>query len=96
MVLQNSLVQYFDKGMKRKIAQKDGISKKPKEDGSGDSLPWDMNLLLRLCSIVVERVDFETQMTISRLNRCFAGVVESNAQHQLKKFKRLIQEDKYM
>ena len=81
--------------MKRKIAQKDEISKKPKEDGSGDSLPWDVNLLLRLFSIVVERVDFETQMTISQLNRCFAAVVQSNAQHQLKKFKRHIQEDEY-
>ena len=82
--------------MKRKIALKDGTSKKAKEDGSGESLPWDMNLLFRLFSIVVERVDFQTQMTISQLNRCFAGVVESNAQHQLKKFKRNIQEDKYM
>ena len=82
--------------MKRKIARKNEISKRPKGDGSGDSLPWDMNLLLRLCSIVVERVDFGTQKTISQLNRCFAGVVESNAQHQLKKFKRNIQEDKYM
>ena len=82
--------------MKRKIVQKDEISKKSKEDDSGDSRPWDVNLLLRLFSIVVERVDYETQMTISKLNRCFAGVVESNAQHQLKKFKRHIQEDQYM
>ena len=82
--------------MKRKIALKDGTSKKAKEDGSDDSLPWDMDMLFRLCSIIVERVDFETQMTISQLNRCFAGVVESNAEHQLKKFKRHIQEDKYM
>ena len=95
-MVQNSLVQYFDKGMKRKIAQKDGISKRPKEDGGGDSLSWDMNLLLRLCNIVVERVDYQSQKTISQLNRCFAGIVESNAQHQLKKFKRHIQEDKYM
>ena len=82
--------------MELKIALKDGTSKKAKEDGSDDSLPWDMNLLVRLFSIVVERVDFQTQMTISQLNRCFAGVVESNAEHQLKKFKRHIQEDKYM
>ena len=82
--------------MKRKIALKDGTSKKAKEDDIGDSLPCDMNMLFRLCSIIVERVDFETQMTISQLNRYFAGVVESNAQHQLKKFKRHIQEDKYM
>ena len=82
--------------MKRKIARKDETSKKPKEDGSGDSPFWDMNLLLRLCNIVVERVDFQTQKTLSQLNRCFACVVESNAQHQLKKFKRQIQEDKYM
>ena len=80
--------------MKQKIALKDGTSKKAKEDGSDDSLPWDMNMLFRLCSIIVERVDFE--MTISQLNRCFAGVVESNAQYQLKNFKRHIQKDKYM
>ena len=82
--------------MKRKIARRDETSKKTKENGSSDSYHWDMNLLLRLFTIVVERVDFETQKTISQLNSCFASVVESNAEHQLKKFKRHIQEDKYM
>jgi len=84
------------KGMKRKIARKDEISKKTKGNGSSDSYPRNMNVLLRLFTIVVERVDFETQKTISQLNSCFASLVEFNAEHQLKKFKRHIQEDKYM
>ena len=82
--------------MKRKIARKDEISKKTKGNGSSDSYPRNMNLLLRLFTIVMERVDFETQKTISELNSSFAGLVGSNAEHQLKKFKRHIQEDKYM
>ena len=78
--------------MKRKIAQKDEISKKPKEDG----VAWDMDFLVRLFSIVIIRLDFEIQRTISHLNRRLADIIESNAEHQLKKFKRHIQEDKYM
>ena len=78
--------------MKRKIAQKDGTSKKPKEDGVAS----DIDLLVRLCSIVNIPLDFETQRTISQLNRRLADIIESNAEHQLKKFKRHIQEDKYM
>ena len=91
MVLKN-LSQYLTKGMKRKIAQKDGTSKKPKEDGVAS----DIDLLVRLCSIVNIPLDFETQRTISQLNRRLADIVDSNAEHQLKKFKRHIQEDKYM
>ena len=82
--------------MKRKINQKDGTSKKTKEDGSSDSAASDMNLLVRLCSITCQKLDFRTQITISQLNRRLADVVESNAEHQLKKFRRHIQEDKYM
>ena len=78
--------------MKRKIAQKDGTSKKSKEDG----VALDIDLLVRLCSIVNIPLDFETQRTISQLNRRLADIVDSNAEHQLKKFKRHIQEDKYM
>ena len=96
MVLKNSLVQYLTKGMKRKINQKDGTSKKTKEDGSNHSAALDMNLLVRLCSITCQKLDFRTQMTISQLNRSLADVVESNAEHQLKKFRRHIQKDKYM
>ena len=95
MVHKNSLAQSHTKGMKRKIAQKDETSKKTKEDG-GHSLAWDMDLLCKLCSIVIERLDFETQMKIAQLNRRLADVVELNAQHQLKKFQRHIREDKYM
>ena len=81
--------------MKRKIAQKDETSKKTKEV-SDNGPAWDMDMLSKLCSIVVEKLDFETQMKISQLNQRLADVVESNAQHQLTKFKRHIREDKYM
>ena len=96
MVLRNSLVQYLTKKMKRKIDQEDGTSKKTKEDGSNHSSAMDMNLLVRLCSVTCQKLDFKTQMTISQLNRTLADIVESNAAHQLKKFRRHIQEDKYM
>jgi len=96
MVLRNSLVQYLTKKMKRKIDQEDGNSKKTKEDGSNDIAAMDMNLLIRLCSITCQTLDFKTQMTISQLNRRLADIVELNAEHQLKKFRRHIQEDKYM
>ena len=82
--------------MKRRIDQEDGTSKKTKEDGSNHSSAMDMNLLVRLCSVTCQKLDFKTQMTISQLNRTLADIVESNAAHQLKKFRRHIQEDKYM
>ena len=95
MALENRLVQYLTKGMKRKITQKDETSKKTKEVGD-DGLTWDMDVLCKLYTIVCPKLDFGTQIRISRLNRRLACVVESNAQHQLKKFKRHIREDKYM
>ena len=95
MVLKNRLSQYLIKGMKRKIAQKDETSKKTTEVGD-DGLAWDMDVLCKLYTIVCPKLNFESQMKISLLNRRLADVVESNAQHQLKKFKRHIREDKYM
>ena len=83
---QEQFAQVFDKEMKRKIARKDGTSKKTKENG-------DDGLAL---SIVVQKLNFETQMKIWQLNRRLADAVESNAQHQLDKFKRQIRENKYM
>ena len=94
-MLKNSLVQYLTKGMKRKIAQKDETSKKTTEVGD-DGLAWDMDVLCKLYTIVCPKLDFQMQMMVSQLNRRLADVVEANAQHQLKKFKRHIREDKYM
>ena len=94
-MLKNSLVQYLAKGMKRKIAQKDETSKKTKEVGD-DGLTWDMDVLCKLYTIVCPKLDFGIQRKIWLLNRRLADVVEANAQHQLKKFKRHIREDKYM
>ena len=83
---QEQFAQVFDKEMKRKIARKDGTSKKTKQDG-------DDGLAL---SMIVQKLDFETQRKLSQLNRRLADAVESNAQHQLDKFKRQIRENKYM
>ena len=83
---QEQFAKVFDKEMKRKIARKDGTSKKTKEDG-------DDGLAL---SMIVQKLDYKTQMKISQLNRRLADAVKSNAQHQLDKFKRHIRENKYM
>ena len=51
------------------------------------SLAWD---------IIIPKLDFQSQMKISQLNHRFADVVELNAEYELRKFKRHIQNDKYM
>ena len=53
----------------------------------GDHLAWD---------IIIPKLDFQSQMKISQLNQCLAGLVELNAESELRKFKRHIREDKYM
>ena len=51
------------------------------------SLAWD---------IIIPKLDFQSQMNISQLNQHLADVVESNAEHELGKFRRHIAADKYM
>ena len=53
----------------------------------GDHLAWD---------IIIPKLDFQSQMNISQLNQHLADVVESNAEHELGKFRRHIAADKYM
>ena len=53
----------------------------------GDSLAWD---------IIIPKLDFQSQMKISQLNKHLADVVEANAEYQLGKFRRHIAADKYM
>ena len=59
------------------------------EDGSvsGDHLAWD---------IVIKKLDFQSQMKMSQQNRRLAEVVQKNAESDLRKFRRQIQENKYM
>ena len=57
-------------------------------DGVGGDHPaWD---------IIIEKLDFHNQWKIAQQNKRLADVVATNAESQLRKFRRQIQEDKYM
>ena len=56
-------------------------------DVVGTSLAWD---------IIIQRLDFQTQMKISQQNKHLEEVVKMNAESQIKKFQRHIRENKYM
>ena len=53
----------------------------------GDHLAWD---------IIIPKLDYQSQMKLSQQNRRLAEVVQMNAESEIRKFKRHIQEDKYM
>ena len=53
----------------------------------GKSPAWD---------ILVRRLDFQTQLKISQQSHHLEEVVRMNAESELRKFQRHIQEDKYM
>ena len=53
----------------------------------GKSPAWD---------ILVGRLDFQTQLKISQQSHHLEEVVRMNAESELRKFQRHIQEDKYM
>ena len=46
--------------------------------------------------IIIGKVDFQSQMKISQLSRRLADAVDLNAESELRKFQRHIQDDKYM
>ena len=74
--------------MKRNICGTCETSKKAKKDGvSGDSFAWDL---------VIRKLDYRSQMKISQQNQHLAEVVDINATHELQKYRRRLQEDKYM
>ena len=53
----------------------------------GDHPAWD---------IIIGRLDYASQMKLSQQNQNLAEIVEANAESKLRKFRRQIQEDKYM
>jgi len=55
--------------------------------GNEHSPAWD---------VIIQKLDFQSQMKISHLNTHLAEVVKVNAESELRKFRRHIQEDKYM
>ena len=72
--------------MKRKISQESESSKKTKRSVD-DSLVWEL---------VVGKLGYITQMKLSQVNNRLADIVGQNAERTLRKFQRLLQEDKYM
>ena len=57
------------------------------DGGRGDSPAWD---------VIIQKLDFQSQMKISQQNKHLEEVVKANAESELRKFRRHIQEDKYM
>ena len=53
----------------------------------GDHLAWD---------IIISKLDYQSQKKLSQLNQRLADVVQMNAESDLRKFRRHIQENKYM
>ena len=53
----------------------------------GDHPAWD---------IIISRLDFKSQMKMSQQNHKLAEIVKLNAESKLRKYRRQIQEDKYM
>ena len=47
-------------------------------------------------SILIRKLDFQTQMKISQQSQHLEEVVRMNAESELRKFQRRIREDKYM
>ena len=72
--------------MKRKISQESETSKKTKRSVD-DSLVWEL---------VVGKLGYITQMKLSQVSHRLADIVDQNAERTLQKFRRLLQEDKYM
>jgi len=63
-------------------------SKKTKRDGvPGDQFAW---------NLVVRKLDCRSQMKIAQQNRHLAEVVDNNATHELQKYRRRLQENKYI
>jgi len=80
--------------MKRKNEIKNlEIPKREKSDPDpthgigGDHPAWD---------IIIPKLDFKSQMKMSQQNQRLAEIVKLNAESKLRKYRRQIQEDKYM
>ena len=70
------------------LAEKRLLESKQRENPVGGSHPaWE---------IIVERLDFQSQWQLRQQNRRLADHVNLNAESKLRKYRRQIQEDKYM
>ena len=74
--------------MKRKHSQKSETSSKTLRVGvPGDSYAWDL---------VIGKLDYSSLMKISQQNKYLTEVVDNYATHELQKYRRRLQEDKYL
>ena len=78
--------------MKRNISRQSENSKRTKRVGgesfeNADNFAW---------NLVVRKLDYQSQMKIAQQNQHLAEVVDINATHELKKYRRRLQEDKYL
>ena len=75
--------------MKRNISQKSETSKQAERVGGGfgDHFAW---------NLVVRKLDYRSQMKIAQQNQYLAEVVDINATHELQKYRRRLQDDKYL
>ena len=75
--------------MKRKNSRKSEKSSKTERGGSGfgDNFAW---------NLVVRKLDYQSQMMIAQQNHFLAEVVDINATYELEKYRRRLQEDKYL
>ena len=73
--------------MKRNKNLENETMKRAKNDEEPNDPAWD---------IIIPKMNFESQMKIRQLNHRLAAVVEQNADYELQKYRRHIQENKYM
>ena len=75
--------------MKRTNSRKSEKSSKTGSVSSefGDSFAW---------NLVVRKLDYQSQMKIAQQNRYLAEVVNINATHELQKYRRRLQQDKFL
>ena len=75
--------------MKRKNSRKSEKSNKTERVGGefGGSFAW---------NLVVGKLDYQSQKKIAQLNHFLAEVVEINAAHEVQKYRRRLQQDKFL
>ena len=75
--------------MKRNISQKSEKSSKTERNGSGfdDNFAW---------NLIVRKLDYQSQMIIAQQNHFLAEVVDINATYEIEKYRRRLQQDKFL
>ena len=89
--------------MKRKHNRKNKISKKTKSEETSASDDRSMEAIETTVggdhsgwNILVGKLDFQSQFKISQQNKRLAEMVKSNAEYQLRVFRRRIRDNRYM